>query len=156
MKLPRRSVNDRGSFFGLTLIEVLIVVGIIVVLLGAGAPVAYNFYYQAQFEAEYNLLFSILQQARNLAMANRNESAHGVYLESETFIVFQGSSFAARTASQDREFPRANSVTITGASEIVFTALGGETSSTTFSVSDSAHSRDLFVNSEGLIYEPNY
>ncbi|TSC81608.1 MAG: hypothetical protein G01um101419_788 [Parcubacteria group bacterium Gr01-1014_19] len=130
--------------------------GILVVLLGAGAPVAYNFYYQAQFESEYSLLFSILQQARNLAMINRNESAHGVYLESETFIVFQGSSFAARTASQDREFPRSTQVTISGPSEIVFAVLSGETASTTFSFSNSNYSRDIFVNTEGLIYEPNY
>lgn len=155
MRLHRRWVSS-NPFSGLSLIEILIVLAIIMILLAAGVPVAYNFYYQAVFESEYNLLFSALQQARTLAMANRNESAHGLYIESETFIVFQGSSFAARTASQDREFPRATQVSITGGPEIVFSALSGETSSTTLSLSNGTQSRDVFVNTEGLVYEPNY
>ncbi|MEK7654449.1 MAG: prepilin-type N-terminal cleavage/methylation domain-containing protein [Patescibacteria group bacterium] len=155
MRLPK-VLDIKKYSSGITLIEILIVLGIAALLLGAGAPVAYNFYYQAQFESEYSLLFSTLQQARNLSLVNHNKSAHGVYLESETFITFQGSSFAARTASQDREFPRATQVTISGPVEIVFAALSGETSSSTFSVSNGDRSRDIFVNAEGLVYEPNY
>lgn len=135
----------------------MLVVGILAVIFSAGVPVTYNFYYQSQFESEYNLLYSILEQTRGLAMVNRNESDHGVFINSENFVIFQGASFAARTASQDRPFPRSGGIVITGPTEIVFSALSGAVASSTFNVTDNGlRSRDIFLNSEGLVYEPNY
>ena len=115
-----------------------------------------NFYYDYQFEAEYNALTSMLQFARNLAMANYNQSSFGIFINQENFIIFQGSSFAARTVSQDRSFPRVDSITITGPSELVFTQLSGVVASSTFNLSGGRFNRDLYLNSEGLVYEPSY
>ncbi len=153
MKLLRAWADGKG----ITLIEVLLVIGILAVIFSAGAPVAYNFYYQSQFESEYSLLYSVLEQARGLAMINRNESDHGVYVNSENLVVFQGSSFAARNADQDRSFPRSEGITINGPAEVVFAALSGTTASSTYTVTDNGlRSRDVYLNSEGLVYEPNY
>lgn len=154
MKSPRVSaVNPNAGF---TLIEALIVIGILAVLFSAGLPVGLNFYYDSQFESEYNTLTSMLQLARNLAMANYNQSNFGISINEENFIIFQGSSFAARTVSQDRSFPRATSITVTGPSELVFTQLSGLVASSTFNLSDGRLSRDIYLNSEGLVYEPSY
>ena len=146
-----------GNFSaGFTLFEALIVIGILAILFAAGLPVGLNFYYDSQFESEYNTLTSILQLARGLAMTNYNQSSFGISINGEDFIVFQGSSFASRTVDQDRSFPRAQSITIAGPSELVFAQLSGATASSTFNLSDGRLSRDLYLNSEGLVYEPSY
>ncbi|MDO8466754.1 MAG: hypothetical protein Q7S83_01285 [bacterium] len=154
MKLPRASAGNLRA--GFTIFESLIVISILVILFTSGLPVGLDFYYSSQFESEYNTLTSMFQLARNLAMANYNQSSFGISINSENFVIFQGASFAARTVSQDRSFPRAQSVTITGSNELVFTQLSGATASSTFNLSDGRLSRDLYVNSEGLVYEPSY
>jgi len=139
---------------GFSLIEVLISVVIILLLVAVGAPVGLNFYLDYEFDSEYNLLFSLLRYSRNLAMVNYNESAHGLYIENEEFTIFQGASYAVRTVAQDRSFKRSNAINIAGPSEILFSALSGQTASSTYAVSDSRKSRDIYVNPEGLVYEP--
>ncbi len=150
MKFPKTLASARGF----TLIEAVIVVAILAIILAAGAPVGIGFYLDYQFDSEYETFFSLLQQARNLAMVNYNESDHGVYWNSEKYIVFQGTTFATRDTSQDRIFPRTGSVAITGPGELVFAALQGTTASTTYALTDSRKNRDLYVNSEGLVYAP--
>jgi Tfp pilus assembly protein FimT len=150
MKSPKLFEDKNGGF---TLIEAGITIAISIIILSIILPVGINFYLDYQFDSEHSLLFSLFQFARNLAMVNRNESDHGVYWDSESFIVFQGSSFAARDQSQDKPFPRAGAISVSGPTEIVFSALSGQTASSTFVVSDGRKSRDVYVNPEGLVYD---
>ena len=162
MKLPKQLGADKPPHqlwrgdknFGFTIFELLIVFGIFAILAAIGVPIGLNFYLSYQFDAEYELLISLLQNARNLAMVNRNESDHGLFLDTDEFVIFQGSSYSSRVASGDRSFPRASNISIGGLSEIVFSALSGNASaSTTYSLSDGTIIRDLYINSEGLVYE---
>lgn len=132
--------------------EGLIAIAILVVILGAGAPVALNFYLDYQFDAEYELMFSLLQQSANLSLTNYHEASHGLYWNNQKFIVFEGNSFAVRTVAEDRIYPRSDSITITGAGELVFAALDGSAASTTYSLSDGRKTRYIYVNPEGLTY----
>ncbi len=150
MRLPKISVP--ASIAGFTLLETLLSMAILFILLGAGLPIAANFYKDYQFDGEYDLLFSILEQARNQALVNLNEASHGVSINGVNYVLFQGASFAARDASQDRSFPRSGAITITGSSELVFNELDGTTASTTLTLSNGVKSRDLYINSEGSIY----
>lgn len=150
MKFLERSAANKNK--GFTLVELLIVIGLLAVLFALGAPVMFDFYLGYQLDSEYSLLKSLFQQARNLAMVNHNESDHGVLVDSQNFVIFQGTSYAARDTSQDRVFPRAAPVTVSGPSELIFAALSGQTASTTYVVSDSRKSKDIYVNSEGLVY----
>lgn len=148
MKLLKTS----AAVNGFTLIELLIVMGVLALLAAVGVPIGLDFYLDYQLDSETSLLVSVLQQARNLAMINRNESNHGVYLASEDFIIFQGATFAGRVVAQDRFFPRAYSISVTSPTELVFAALSGQTASSTYSLSDGRKTRNVYVNEEGLIY----
>ena len=128
------------------------VVGILSVLLAVGAPVGLNFYLDYQLDSEARLLTSVLQYARNLALVNYNEADHGIYINSANLLLFQGSSYASRSVGDDRTFPRISEITVSGATELVFSGLSGQTASTTFSVTDGRKTRYVYVNSEGLVY----
>ena len=151
MKFHDLSGGNRSAAF--TLIEVLVVIGILTIIFALVGPIAYNFYLDYQFDSEYNLLGALLRYSRNLSMVNHNESDHGFYVGVSDLVVFQGASYATRVVSQDKTFPRAAAVSVSGPTEVIFSALSGRTASTTYTVSDGRKNRDIYVNVEGLVYE---
>lgn len=146
MKLPQPS-SARGGF---SLLEVILATGILAVILALGMPI-WGFYQRYQLNSEQQLLQTILRQARNFSMINHNESRHGLYINQNNFILFQGDSYAGRNPAQDRIFPRAGGIAISGPVEIVFESLSGRTASSTFSVNNNEAGKNIYVNSEGAI-----
>lgn len=123
---------------------------ILTIILVLGIP-TWGFYQRYQLNSEEQLLKTVLAQARNYSMINRNESKHGLYIDQNNFTVFQGDSYAVRSISQDRVFPRAGGIMMTGPIELVFESLSGRTASSTFLVSNANASSTIYVNSEGTI-----
>ncbi len=142
-----------GKQPGLTLIEIMLIIGIFALLISIMTPVGLNFYLAYQFDSETDLLTALLRQARNLSMVNHNESDHGVYIAADKFTVFEGTNYATRNQASDKQFQRDGAIAIAGPAEIVFSALSGQTASSTFNLNDGRKNRDIFVNPEGLVYE---
>ena len=152
MALPSRSIILKRSREGFTFIEVTIAMAIMVSLIGIGLPAGWGFYQTYQFNAEVNVLASLLEQARSAAMANRNESSHGVYLGAAAFILFQGSTYATRNTALDRSFPRNSIIAIAGPTELTFTPLSGQPSaSTTYAFTAGQKAWSININSQGAI-----
>lgn len=150
MKLPKPSEGDSGISF----IEILLVVGILTIIFSIGLPVAVNFYLDYQLDSETALFVSLLRHARNLALINNNESDHGIFIAANDFVLFQGSSYAARDQAQDQDFGRNSAISISGPSEAVFSALSGQVASSTFTISDNrSRTKTVGVNPGGLVYE---
>ncbi len=142
-----------GDQTGFTLIEVLMAIAIMAIIFALVGPIAFNFYLTYQFDSEYKLLSSLLRYARNLSMVNHNEADHGLFVGVSDFVIFQGSNYATRDVSQDKPFPRSSSIAVAGPTELLFSALSGRAASTTYTVSFSGKSWDVYVNLEGLVYE---
>ncbi|MEK7133335.1 MAG: hypothetical protein AAB771_01460 [Patescibacteria group bacterium] len=136
---------------GLTLLEITVVLGILLLIFAMGTPVALDFYLNYQLSSEQRILISVLKKARNLALVNYNESNHGVYLNSAAFTLFQGNNYLSRDASRDQNFPRAQVVSISGLTEFVFEALSGRTSSSTLTLTDGRKNKFIYINEEGGI-----
>lgn len=136
---------------GLTLLEITIVLGILLLIFVMGTPVALDFYLNYQLSSEQRVLISVLKKARNSALVNYNESNHGVYLNNAAFTLFQGNNYLSREVSQDQNFPRAQAVSISGLAEFVFEALSGRTSSSTLTLTDGRKNKFIYVNEEGGI-----
>ena len=135
---------------GFTLIEILIALAILTLLLGITLPLGWDFYTTTTLQSERDTLAS-LSRARGHALTNRNSAPHGIALAAQTFTLFQGASYAARTPQYDEPFPRTSSVVITGPSEIIFTPLTGETSPATFTLTLGNKNRSVTVNQEGMM-----
>lgn len=136
-----------------TLIELLLVLGLLVLILSLTAPVAINHYQSYQIIAERDNILGLLRRARSLSIANRNAAAHGVYFDmsQSQYVIFEGSSYALRAPNWDEVFSWPASLTITGQSEVVFAPLAATTTGVNIALSNSAANFNIQINDQGGI-----
>ncbi|MBI2592682.1 MAG: hypothetical protein HYW37_00775 [Candidatus Colwellbacteria bacterium] len=151
MKFLKPSAGKNNNLLGLTLIEVIMVIGILGIVLVMGFPAAWDFYLGYQIETERDNLVTLLREARNTSVINRNEMNHGLYFDGNNFVVFEGVNYASRIQAEDRIIPRQGAVTINGPSEIVFTSLSGQATTSTYILTSTGRVRYVYVKSEGTV-----
>ena len=136
---------------GFTIIEVVVVLGILGILMVATAPVAWEFYQGIDLKSEYQNYQAYLKLARAYALSNKNASPHGVYFGPGGATIFQGSNFAARNQSKDQFFPKSAFVDVAGVSEVNFAPLSGKSSDATITLSNKRGSYNININAQGKI-----
>jgi|SRR3989344_1829030 len=76
---------------GFTLVEVLVVVGLIMFIFVLGSVIDVKYYSREISHSEVSVLVSTLQKARSRSMNNINAIPHGVYLgDQSNYIIFRG------------------------------------------------------------------
>lgn len=115
------SVSSRRED-GFTLIELMVVVGLIVVLAVSTVPFGIDFLNRRNLRQETEVLVSNLKNAQVQAISSKNESSFGVRFFPNgdpaicpgraCYVVFQGSSFAARKVGEDEVFLLAREVLV--------------------------------------------
>lgn len=137
---------------GVTLIELLISIAILMTILGVGFGFSARTYRRYIVDAERDTIVNIFLRARSRAMANVNGSAHGIYVGADDLIVFQGVSYASRAATYDEIYPRTAGLAISGPSEFVFQALHAAAApSGTLTIGNEVKSVSIGINDEGRI-----
>jgi len=136
---------------GFTVLEVVLVIGILAIIFSIGVPITFNFYINYELATERDNLIAIYQQARDSSMTGEGGLAHGVYLTSNGYVLFEGSSYANRLVERDLDFSRSNLVEVTGPTETVFEVLSGRTSSESFSLTNGKKTFNVEINTEGRI-----
>ena len=109
------------------MVELLIAIGIIAILAGLGLFLSMDLYRSHTFRADEKMFISILQKARTRSLSNINQSKHGVKLDGDDFVLFQGDDYATRDVALDESFPVGPRMTVTwpAPSEVVFDQLSG-------------------------------
>ncbi|MBI2591690.1 MAG: hypothetical protein HYW34_03375, partial [Candidatus Brennerbacteria bacterium] len=110
------------------MIELLVVMGIAIILLGLGLFIGSDFYRVYSLTSERDNLISYIRKARSRALSNYNQSSHGLAVSSSRYIIFQGLSLAARSSTWDQVFNISPGIKInwqigTGTEEIIFSPL---------------------------------
>lgn len=120
-------MNSRFYENGFSVVELLIAIVIITILAGLGLFLSMDLYRSHTFRADEKMFISILQKARVRSLSNINQSKHGVKLDGDDFVLFQGADYATRNVSLDESFPVGSGMTIAwpAPSEVVFDQLNG-------------------------------
>lgn len=139
---------------GFTLTEILISVGIFIFIMGLGLFLSIDFYRSYLFLTERDMVISILQKARSNAISNINEKRHGVYFDSNRYILFEGDNYL--TASNTISFEGNQAIKRSGMNEVVFEQLTGKANVTGGDLILKDNIRPditISINYEGRIYQ---
>ncbi len=113
---------------GFTLVELLVTVGLGAILVGASAVIYGNWQVSAQLNESAAELTQNLRTARQRSVAGLNNSGHGIFLDidpagQDSYVLYQGSSYATRDGDYDRLIIFSQSLEITVAN---FTLIGND------------------------------
>lgn len=144
---------------GFTLIEILVVMGILSIILSYSLIVSFDAYRGYTIRSERGIIVSILSRARSRAVTNYFQSMHGVCYDglAKNYILFQGQSYALATI---KETTGANPVTAFTSSPsaffcsnggVVFTQLSGTSTPVNIVLSGNGQSFPITINYEGTI-----
>ncbi len=110
---------------GLTLIEILLVVGILAILVISVSPLALDFYKSQQLDSCSQGIIQTLRRAQLKAMSSENGSNFGVYLTDDNYTLFRGDSYTDRVTQYDEVFDLPQILTVSGLQEVVFLKFEG-------------------------------
>ena len=138
---------------GLTLIEILLVILIIIFLAALIFPLGLDFYKNQQLQAHSQQILQTLRRAQSKAMASETDSSFGVYLTNGNYVLFKGDSYIARDSSYDEVFDLPMIITVQDPpKEVVFSKFEGKTSSIgNIVLNSNDESRTIGVNKFGTI-----
>lgn len=136
---------------GFTLFEIIFAMALFAILIALALPVGLDSYRHYLLTSEARNFLNILRRAQALSFGNRNSSAHGIFVQSSNYVVFEGSSYTSRNPSLDEFYARSADITVTGSVEISFAAISGNAASSTFIFTNGIGSRSISINNEGTI-----
>ncbi|MBP6883686.1 MAG: prepilin-type N-terminal cleavage/methylation domain-containing protein [Candidatus Pacebacteria bacterium] len=145
------SHNNRGFTF----IEILVVLALLTVVLGFGSFVDLSAFRTDTFRAEEYTITAILEKARSRAMANINETPHGVCYIAPNYVIFEGSNCTAMGSelipANQNIASLSDFANMSKFPKFVFTQLSGRTTGATIAITDGIKNTSIAINNEGTI-----
>lgn len=141
---------------GFSLIEMIVVMGMMLVVFYFSVPYGINFYRSQMLEAARGNIINALEQARHNAILQKNDSNFGVTLSqvANSYVVFQGTAYGTRAVDQDEIFPLSADIAYTGLTDVIFYKLTGLPSATgTISLTYGTVSKTILIGDSGGISE---
>ncbi|MFA5022374.1 MAG: type II secretion system protein [Patescibacteria group bacterium] len=142
---------------GFTLIELIIVMGMLVIVATLSVPFFQSFQVSSDLYTHANTITKTLQRAQQQAITGQNNDAWGVYFDiaAKKIILFKGNNYASRQTDFDEiiSYPQTFSVTTDFGNEIYFSLYSGQTAKTgTVNItSQNNQTRTIKIESNGLI-----
>lgn len=168
IKKEKNNVNKQIGFLdflffgffnkkGFTVVELLIVVALIIIMAVLAVPVYSNFQSTTQLNDETIQLVQTLRVARQRSLAGLNSYNHGVKLENDNYILYQGVSYQLRDGLYDRKIKLNNSLNLVwqlgnNLDDINFTSNGVANTTGTISINHAINGTfTINLNSLGLV-----
>ncbi len=142
-------MNNQKAF---TLIELLLVVVIIGSLAAMTAPISSRLILQTNVSENSERVKAQFRKAQIYSMSGKKGGPWGVAISSGNIVLFQGTSFAARTSALDETLAIDENTSVTGFTEVVFAQITGNPSATpTITITSGPQTNTLSINSQGII-----
>ena len=143
-----------SRIFGFTLVEVLVVIAILGGIVGLAIPFYQSFQVGSQLDNTTQEIVGSLRSSQMRAMASKAFTSHVIHFGSGNFIVFQGASYnPGDILNEESEVPSVISITPSMGSDVIFSAIRGETSNggvITISATN-GESRTITINDIGVV-----
>ncbi len=141
-----------GDNRGFTLVELLVVLGIVVVITGISFSVYKAYPQQNDLEAGKISVAQSMRRAQVLAQASKTDDDWGVKIESARAVIFKGNDYATRDTSYDEILEISPRVVISGTTEYIYSKFTGLPQSTgTVNLSLAGESKSVTINAKGTI-----
>ncbi len=95
------------------------------VIVSLGLMVSLSTIERSSVDAERDTLVALLSESRARATANVHESAHGVLITDDAFMLFEGLSYSASSPTSRVSIARSGAISATGSLEFSFEPLSG-------------------------------
>lgn len=136
---------------GFTLIEMLLSVAVIGLLVGMSVPVYRNMFVKNDLDVAATTVAETLRRAQVQSQSSDGDISWGVKVQTGKISLFKGTSYITQDPNYEEKFDMPASIAISGTSEIVFTKFTGETTGGTITLSSDTDSKDITVNSKGMV-----
>jgi prepilin-type N-terminal cleavage/methylation domain-containing protein len=151
MNLPG-TCHVRKYSQGFTLVELLLVVALIFVVALLTFPVGLNTYRAEVLHSTTDGIMIALRKAQRLAVTGENDQLHGVKILPNTYVLFEGDSYATRNVIRDEVYARSPGVTVSGPDEVIFGLLHGvPNTSGTLTLTIADRSKSVIIGTHGYI-----
>jgi len=144
---------------GFSVLELLVVIGILVVLMASIVPSFLNFRRNSILNTETEELITVINRARLLSVSSKNDQQFGVHLESGKVVLFQGAAYSVGVSTNEEHLFNSalglSSIVINGGgAEIVFEKVTGAThqnATTTLLATGTTASTTVLVFPTGIV-----
>ena len=137
---------------GFSLIEIMVVLGIFSIIATFSLFASMDFWRSSSFRGERNLIVGILQKARSESMSNINELPHGVHIDPNQYVLFEGNTYNPLDPKNEKH--EANpSISHSGMTEVIYDRLSGKaiTVGGSLVLSQGSNQSVISINNEGQI-----
>lgn len=142
---------------GLTLIEILLVIGIFTLIISLGLITDLGFLKSDILQTEKSIVVSLLERARNRSMSNSFQSPHGFCFIPPNYVIFRDGPGTRCTAgvSTNEIIPANTNVAedagTTFPAFVIFSQLSGTSTPAVIHLTDGIKTEDITINYEGRI-----
>ena len=148
---------------GFTLLEILVVIGIILILVTLAVPALHGFQLKSDLDNSAEELINNLRLAQNKTLASEGASSWGIYFSTGTsphqYILFKGENYTSRDISADEthKLPKTviiSEINLMDGEEVVFERVTGFARQAgtikLTSEADSSNSKTIYIENSGL------
>jgi prepilin-type N-terminal cleavage/methylation domain-containing protein len=137
---------------GFTLLEILLVIGIVSILLVTTVPIGLDFFRNQQLGTQTQFLIQTLRRAQIKAMSVELDSSFGVYISNHNYTLFKGNSYLSRDNQYDEVFNLSEIINPSGVLEVVFSKFEAKPSATgNIILSSNSSTETININEMGRI-----